>query len=253
MFKGNELSRASKSKKTEVLRVTKDESRLITLLREMDLEDLVSELNESLRERPSQSLQTLRSVLKSEFIPPFSTLSISPSSLSLVSKAFKENTDIYIVGANRDNRIAFLKSFLMHYQQNLVDVALLDSTRALANSSCLINSRVTDLTPNRDSQVTLYNLMYDNTRLVVNTDTTIEDYIVLMNALLYGLPLIWSDDTHPLESLALSGYGGSKLRVHEVIKDKIAEKPYILIQCHSDLGSDGYKYGVSQIEPTLKV
>ena len=231
------------SKKSEVMRVTKEEFRLVTLLREIDLETLITEIDTSLKVQPSPALQTLRPVLKSEFIPPFSSLSMSPQSEKLLKQALETDTPIIITGSNSTNKLTFLKSAINEHKQLLPKVAVSDVTNTLANSVCLLDSEVHDISDHKDSNATLYNLIInDVNRLVVNQPQYIEDYLMLLTALQYDLPFVWVSEVHPLESAMLQ----ANKKAYQMISDKFVDRPYIHVKYLNEVGVDGYKIQVEE-------
>lgn len=231
------------SKKSEVMRVTKEEFRLVTLLREVDLENLISEIDTSLKVQPSPTLQTLRSVLKSEFIPPFTSLSISQQSANVLKQALGTDMPILITGSNSTNKLTFLKSMVNEHKQLLPKVAVSDVTNSLANSVCLLDSEVFDISEQKDSHATLYDLIINDVqRLVVNQPQYIEDYLMLLSSLQYDLPFVWVSEVHPLESAMLQAHK----KAYQMIQDKFVDRPYIHVKYLNEAGVDGFKIQVEE-------
>lgn len=231
------------SKKSEVMRVTKEEFRLVTLLREIDLDNLITEIDTSLKVQPSPTLQTLRSVLKSEFIPPFTSLSLSQQSTKLLKRALESDTPLLITGSNSSNKLTFLKSMVNEHKQYLPKVAVSDVTNSLVNSVCLLDSEVHDISSNKDSHVTLYNLIIEDiSRLVVNQPQYIEDYLMLLSALQYDMSFIWVSEVHPLESAMLQ----ANKKAYQMIQDKFVDRPYVHVKYLNEAGVDGFKIQVEE-------
>lgn len=231
------------SKKSEVMRVTKEEFRIVTLLRELDPDILISEIDSALKIQPSPNLQTLRSVLKSEFIPPFSSISISTNSTNIIRKALETSASIIITGSANVNKLTLLKSLITEFKYTLPKVAIADTTNNLANSVALLDSEVYDISQEKDSHTTIYNLTISEiSRLIINQPQYIEDYLLLLSALSYDLPFIWVSEVHPLDSAMLQ----ANKRAYQMIQEKFTNRPYIHVNYLNDIGVDGYKIQIEE-------
>lgn len=239
------------SKKSEVIRVSKEESRLVTLLREMDKDMLISEIDTAINLQSFPALQTLRAILKSEFIPPFFSLSISRESVRLLETSLNTNTPIVITGEDATNNLVFLKTIINEYKHKLQKVAIVDSTDDLIHSVCLMNSTVYNISDQKDSQSALYNLSIEGVdRLIINRPLYLEDYLLLYSAMQFGIPFIWVSTVHPLEAPMLQ----VNKKAYDLIRGKFKESSHLHVKYLSEVGEDGFKIQVEEvsIQPLLE-
>lgn len=240
------------SKKTEVMRTTKEESRIITLLREIDLDDLIHDIDSAIHSSPSTlaSLQLMRSVLKSEFIPPLETLdsrTLTPEYKSILTKAFENKTPIILVGSLNSNKLTLTKSILNFYKYLLKTVALIDNDKSLTNSACLVGTRLLNITQEYGDFNVLYNLNLENIdRLIINNPRFLNDYLLLHLASNFGLPYLWISDTHPLESEMLK----TSQRAYNLVKDNLESSEHLVITCLS--GDSKYNIEMELVQPLNK-
>lgn len=239
------------ARKTEVLRLTKEEANAISVLREQGVDKLINEIDMVLSTHVGysmESLKALRDSLRCKKLILLDTLVedgvITREDADLLLKVFEEGKNIAIVGNTATGKTTLLRSLLASYKGS-ENIFVLDKIKdvVLTDFCKEKNIRYINAESMNVKELLGSALQFNVGKLVISEVYDTGDILTLVTALMYKIPVVFTFATNIDLKDALSVKCGF---VKQTVLDAINNSEFVTVRCHY---SDDRKYKVEIMKP----